>query len=350
MRAWRVDGVELPHGDVAQTWWVDDRGRSERPLPEAEPLPGRFVAWGLADAHAHPAIDASSGAPTARDAAATAEQLVAWARQGVALVRDVGSPLGVTLEVVTAPGMPALTAAGRFLAPAGRYFPELLVEPVEEDDLVALALAEVERGARWVKVIGDFPRVPGFTDPAPTYSPAALTRLCAAVHERGARVAVHATMGDATELVAAGVDSVEHGTALDESALQAMAARRVAWTPTLCASFGLADDPRTPPERRALAAEARERFRVLLPSAVRAGVPVLAGTDAAGSIAREVALMAQLGLDPRDALATATTTPRAFLELPPAGADVVTYDHDPRDDPEVLLRPTAVVVGGTRLR
>jgi len=351
VRAWRVDGVELPYGDRPQTWWVDGAGRrSEQPVLDAEALPGRFVAWGLADAHAHPAIGTANGVPAARDAEETAAQLVAWAKEGVALVRDVGSPAGVTLEVVPAPGMPALTAAGRFLAPAGRYFPELLVEPVAEEQLVSAALAEVDRGARWVKVIGDFPRVPDFTDPAPTYSATALARLCAAVHERGARVAVHATTANVAEVVAAGVDSVEHGTALDEGTLQEMARRGTAWTPTLCAASGMADDPDAPPERRAVAAEARERFRELLPLAVRVGVPVLAGTDAVGTMAREVALLAQLGLDPRDALAAATVVPRSFLGVEPDGADVVTYDDDPRDDPMVLARPVAVVVGGYRLR
>jgi hypothetical protein len=42
--------------------------------------------------------------------------------------------------------MPVLQAAGRFLAPAGRYFPDLLRAPVEEAGLVSAALAEIGRG------------------------------------------------------------------------------------------------------------------------------------------------------------------------------------------------------------
>jgi hypothetical protein len=53
--------------------------------------------------------------------------------------------------------MPALQAAGRFLALAGGYYPDMLKEPVAEADLVSCALAEVGRGAAWVKVIADFP-------------------------------------------------------------------------------------------------------------------------------------------------------------------------------------------------
>jgi len=33
-----------------------------------------------------------------------------------------------------------------------------------------------------------------------------------------------------------------------------------------------------------------------------------------------------------------------------ATADIVTYHHDPREDPSQLAHPAAVVVGGTRLR
>jgi len=79
------------------------------------------------------------------------------------------------------------------------------------------------------------------------------------------------------------------------------------------------------------------------------GVPVLAGTDVTGSIPQEVALPAQMGLEPKDALATASTWPRRFLGAP-ATADIVTYHHDPREDPGQLAHPAAVVAGRIRLR
>ena len=49
------------------------------------------------------------------------------------------------------------------------------------------------------------------------------------------RVAAHVTTDAVTRLVRAGVDSVEHGTALEESTLRLMARAGTAWTPTLCA-------------------------------------------------------------------------------------------------------------------
>jgi len=78
-------------------------------------------------------------------------------------------------------------------------------------------------------------------------------------------------------------------------------------------------------------------------------VPVLAGTDVTGSIPQEVALLAQMGLEPQDALAAASTWPRRYLGAT-ATADIVTYHHDPRQDPDQLAHPAAVVADGTRLR
>jgi len=163
------------------------------------------------------------------------------------------------------------------------------------------------------------------------------------------RVAVHATVPDAGQLAAAGVDSIEHGFGLDERALHDMADRGTAWTPTVAALLALLDAPDLTPGRRRRLREGRARVAELLPVAARLGVPVLAGTDVTGSIPREVALLAQMGLEPKAALAAASTWPRQFLGAA-ATADLVTYHHDPREDPGQLGHPAAVVAAGTRLR
>ena len=77
------------------------------------------------------------------------------------------------------------------------------------------------------------------------------------------------------------------------------------------------------------------------------GVRVLAGTDVAGTIADEIALLADHGLTAEQAIAAAGSLARDFLGIHPAG-DIVTYD--PREDPHVLASPAAVVVRGVRVR
>ena len=100
-----------------------------------------------------------------------------------------------------------------------------------------------------------------------------------------------------------------------------------------------------------MVAQRRERFRELLPLATRLGVRVMTGSDVVGSIPKEVAHLIGCGLAPIDALRAATTTPLEFLGLdalegPPS---VVTYHDDPRDDPDVLARPSAIIIGGRRV-
>jgi amidohydrolase family protein len=348
--AWAFVGIELPFGNAPRQWWISESGSvHDRPVPDAETLPGRYLLAGLADAHAHPTVGHGPSGPVALDKTVAQDTLRAWARSGITLVRDAGSPRGIALEL-EGEGLPVILAAGRFLAPPGRYFPELLGDPVPGPDLASCGLAELGRGATWVKVIADFLDLAAGPDTGiePTYPIELIAELTAAVHRAGGRVAAHSTTAFAAELVAAGVDSIEHGTELDEAAISEMAARGAAWTPTLCGTVGMLDNPGLPAEERRYLEAARERLRALLPRAVGLGVPVLAGTDAMGSIPQEVALLARLGLQPAEALAAASSWPRQYLGAA-ATSDIVTYHHDPRDDPDELARPAAVIAGGTRL-
>lgn len=351
MTAWAVRGVELPFGDREQSWWLDDSGTvGERPIDGAEQLPGRYVLKGLVDAHSHPAMGEQADGMVLRSEEQIRATLVSWAETGITLVRDVGSPGGLMLNLGPRPGEPDVRAAGRFLAPEHRYFEDLLVEPVSGNDLVEAALQQVRLGATWVKVIGDFPLVPELTDTARTYPVELIASLCEAVHVAGARVAVHTTLADVGAFISAGIDSIEHGPGLDASDVEEMGRRGVAWTPTLCAMFPAVEDPETTPEQREQALETRARLTELLPLAVRHGVPVLAGTDVVGSIPREVAMLSEMGLEPSQALAAASDWARRFIGADAGRTDIVTYEHDPRDDPTQLAHPAAVVMAGNRLR
>jgi len=353
---WSVRAVQLPDGDRPVDLWVDGAGcLVTAPVPDAERLPGRYVASGLVDAHAHPTVGWAAGAPVALSESATLDVLAAWAGSGVCLVRDTGSPGGSVLQLNLAPGLPRLQAAGRFLAPAGRYFPALLPEEVPQGRLTELALDELARGGQWVKVIADFPPVAADGSRSgraePTYSGEAIETMVAAVHAAGGRVAAHVTTDLVAQLVRAGVDSVEHGTAIDEPTLRLMAQHGTAWTPTLCAVLAVPD---TAPEAvRQRVASYRERLPELLPLAHRLGVPILTGTDTAGTVAGEVTLLAEHGLEPAAALAAATTTGYRFLgedfSQPGSPATLVTYENDPREDLTVLSAPSAVLIDGARI-
>ena len=353
MTSWHVRAVRLPEGGAIEDAWLGAGGWSERPESDAEDLPGRFSLPGLVDAHSHVSFGDGGDGPILLDRAAAEENLERWADVGVSILRDAGGDPDVVLQLPIAAGRPHLVAAGRHLAPTGFYFEEVH-DPVEAPDLVRVALEELAMGARWVKLVADFSsaasRASGSPSLEPTYDLDVVKELVAATHDAGARIAAHVTTELAADLVRIGVDSIEHGTEADKDTIDEMARRGSAWTPTLCATLSLPDDP--PEDRRSLVVERRERFRQLLPTAVRAGVPVLTGSDVVGSVPREIAMLVDCGLEPIDALRAATTTAIAFLGADGASASpaVVTYAEDPREDPAVLTRPAAVVIGGVRVR
>jgi imidazolonepropionase-like amidohydrolase len=354
--AWRVRASLLPDGDLVDAG-ITERGQwTLRPAAGAADLPGRFILPGLVDAHCHLSVgQTASGEPAALEPEAVRANLKNAHRAGITAIRDTGSPGSLTLRVLATGAGPGLQACGRFLAPEGRYYPGLHV-PVPPEQLVSAALAEVRDGAAWIKVIADFPFLGSGEQPQaplPTYPLDDIRRLVEAVHGAGARVAAHSTTGYVTELIAAGIDSVEHGTALDEAGIESLAARGGAWTPTLCATIGRRDSDDTPARQKARL-ELRERLRYLLPKAAECGLTIMTGTDVVGSIPREVALLAELGLAPHAALAAASTSARQFLGFASLRegepADLVTYGADPRDDPAVLSQPAAIFMAGTRIR
>lgn len=340
--AWAFTGVFL------------DGAASERIVTgtgEPEELPGRFALAGLVDAHAHPTVATDGSGPYLADGEYGAARLEEYASSGVTVIRDTGGRGQVTLGFArtAAAGCPVVTAAGRFLAPAARYFPRMYV-PTGPDELTAAVQAEVAAGAAWVKIIGDFPEW-GEDGPVPrsttaTYDLGTLRQAVDAAHAAGARVAVHSNLPD-SGLVGIGADSIEHGQALGHAELEELGARGGAWTPTLCAVLYNRDS--TDPAVRARVGELRERLRDCLPYAVARGVRVLAGTDVVGTIADEIALLADHGLTAGQAIAAAGSLARDFLGIHPAG-DIVTYHDDPREDPGVLASPAAVVVRGVRVR
>lgn len=354
--AWRVRAVQLPDGDPVDAGITSTGRWTLRPASGAEVLPGRFILPGLVDAHCHLSVGVGDdGQPVALDLAATRINLAKARSAGVIKIRDTGSADSITLDLLGTADGAGLMACGRFLAPEGRYFPGLHV-PVPAEDLVAAALAEVEAGARWVKLIADFPVLrpgePPERPARPTYPLPDVEKLVTAVHGVGARVAAHSTTRHVTELVAAGIDSIEHGTALDEADVTVLAARGGAWTPTLCATIGA--DSHHDPERRKQQLELREQLGYLLRIAADQGVTIMTGTDVVGNIPREVALLAELGLPPQAALAAASTAARAFLGFTGLDdgehADLVSYHDDPREDPAALARPAAIFARGTRIR
>ena len=347
----------LPDGDQPCDFWIRDRRITFVPVDGGEDLapPGGFVLPSLVDCHVHLTLDfADSGLPAGSPALVDAN-LRGHLAIGTFVVRDMGAVSDAT-QRLSDEGRPRVYHAGRLLAPPGRYFG--IQRDTKSDELVEVATREAKAGARWVKIIADFDESGDLLNGTPNYPQEILNAAVKAVQGVGARVAVHAVSSAGIDAgLNAGVNSIEHGTGMSEHQLEEMAARQIAWTPTLVIAPGAAAMCRERGGKRAADAVLGgfENAGRMVPVAARLGVTILAGTDMypPGSIWREVAALQGTDLDPARALAAASTTARAFLGEPAleegAPADLVLYERDPRNDPEFLTRPSLVMFHGDRV-
>jgi imidazolonepropionase-like amidohydrolase len=298
------------------------------------------IPGGLVDAHAHLTLDlGGAGLPDGDWPARVAHNLAAQRAAGVLAARDAGSRDGIDGALLD----PArVVAAGRFLAPEGRYHAHL-IRPTPPGEL----LGEVERQARagvpWIKVIADFPGPDGnWFAPVVNYDAELVGRAVAAAHAHGARVMAHVSGPVVGDLVGAGVDSIEHGPLIAGPLVAELARRGTLWCPTLATIerhllpiFDVL--PEVPRQW--------ERWGTTLGLAVSLGVPLLVGTDelGPGAVADEAEALVRIGrLTPAQALHAATDGARAALRLPAVAGDEVVVDGDPARDITSLRRVRAV--------
>jgi imidazolonepropionase-like amidohydrolase len=350
--ALHVRGVLLPDEQQRDLWIVDGR-ISTTPVRDATSIGTGFVLPGLVDAHCH--IGLGFDGPV-EDAAGQEEQARKDRDAGALLVRDCGSPVD-TRWIDGRPDLPRIVRAGRHLARTRRYLPGVGLE-VEPDELPAAAEIQAKAGDGWVKLVGDWiDREVG--DLSPLWPADALRSAVERAHVAGARVTVHTFSEEALpDLLDAGVDCIEHGTGLSDELICVMAERGTALVPTLINidTFPAIADrasrfPAYAAHMRRLHETARDRLR----TAVEAGVPVFAGTDAGGGIAHgriadEAVALHESGLPAVDAIAATSWRAREWLGLPGledgAPADLIVYPEDPRIDLHILAAPSRIVLRG----
>ena len=354
--ALHLRGVFLPDETERDAWLVDGRLTFTRPAGDADTIAdGGWVLPGFIDAHCHVGLAEGGGHLD------TVEAMAAQARldldAGALLLRDAGSPVD-NRAIQQRDDLPRLVRAGRHIARPKRYIRDLGVE-IEPDELVA----EVERQASWsdgwVKLAADWiDRSTG--DLAPVWPDDVLAQAVARAHELGARVAAHVFGEEALHgLIAAGIDSIEHGTGLTDDLIAKAKASGAAVVPTLInidtfPSIALAGAEKFPAyaaHMRALYASSRERIR----SAWEAGVPIYTGTDAGGSLPHglvrdEIRALVGAGIPQPDVIAQASWRGREWLGLPGleegAEADLLVFAEDPRTRLSALYTRQRVVLRG----
>jgi imidazolonepropionase-like amidohydrolase len=348
-------GVFLPDETERDAWVLDGRLTFTRPTAPAETIADRgWITPGFVDAHCHVGLAPSGQVPGAE---AQAQQALLDRSAGALLLRDAGSPVD-NRSVQDREDLPRLIRAGRHIARPKRYVRDLGIE-VEPEQLVAEVERQAAAGDGWVKLAADWiDRDLG--DLAPTWPDDALKAAIGRAHELGVRVAAHVFGEDALPgLIAAGIDSIEHGTGLTDDLIDAARRAGSAVVPTLInidnfpqiAVGGAEKFPKYAAHMRSLFATSRDRIR----SAHEAGVPIYTGTDAGGSLPHglirdEIRALVGAGIPQAEVIAQASWRAREWLGLQGlddgAPADLVVYDADPRVDLAAILAPRRMVLRG----
>ena len=346
-------------------------------------LPGTTLLPGLIDLHSHLFLhpynetlwdDQVLKEPLAYRTARAVVQARATLDAGFTTLRDLGTEgagdadtgLKRAIEEGVVPG-PRLAIANRAIVAAGAYGPARRAYAIEDLPQGAQEVSEIDQaveavrrqaaaGADWIKIYADY-RVGPDGSARATFSQAELDAMVAAAHDLGRPVAVHAATDEGMRRSAlAGVQTIEHGYGGTEATFKLMAAKGVAYVPTLTASeststyfqhYVAGQTPPTP----AMQAAARA-FRL----ARALGVTIASGSDVGvfrhGDNARELEWMVKLGMPPAEALIAATATDAKILDKPVGRitpgllADLVAVQGDPTVDISSTRKVVLVMKGG----
>ena len=347
-------GRALPADEPVDIYIVDGRISYDRPHGETTTVSdGGWILPGLVDAHCHVGLGPEGGV----DRDEQERQAIANRDTAALLLRDCGSPED-TSWIHGRPDLPKLIRHGRHLAPYRRYIPGLGLELEDPAQLPEAVAIQAGNGDGWVKIVGDWiDREVG--DLAPAWPGDVVKDAIARAHELGARVTAHIFGEDGlADLIAAGIDCIEHGTGLTDETIAMMVEHGTAVVPTLINidNFpSIADRATKFPTYAAHMRDLYARSRETVRKAFDAGVPVFSGTDAGGSlphgrIVDEISALYDAGLSTVDALAASSWGARNWLGRPSleegAPADFFVVDADPRAGLDVLRHPRAVVLDG----
>lgn len=173
----------------------------------------------------------------------------------------------------------------------------------------------------------------------------------------GLKVAAHAHGTEGIiAAVRAGVNSIEHGSMLNDEAIRMMKERGTYLVPTTYLTQAIRLDA-LPPSIRAKAEYILPLAGKSLQLAIRSGVKIAFGTDAAviphGQNAKEFGVLVERGMTPIDAIRTATVNAADLLGVSDRGniapgllADLVAVPGNPLDNIRVLEDVRFVMKGG----
>jgi imidazolonepropionase-like amidohydrolase len=341
---------------------------------------------GFIDAHTHLTsnVDAESVIRTVRETPAEralrgVRNARAMVRSGFTTVRDVGSSDFADIALMRASDQgwieaPRVIPAGHSIGITGGHCDVTGFAPgvrelgpeagvADGPDAVMRAVRyQLKHGAKVIKVCATA-GVLSFEESvgAQQLSDAELAAAVAEARRHGIKVAAHAHGNEGIKAaIRAGVASIDHGSVLDDEAIAMMKARGTYLVPTHYLTEGW-DRSGLPPIFRAKADAIIPRMRESLTRAIRAGVKIALGTDAAviphDQAVREFAIYVRRGMTPLQALQAGTINAADLLGVADRGriadgllADIVAVPGNPLEDITAVERVRFVMKGGAVIR
>ncbi len=344
-------------------------------------LSRKFVLPGLIDAHVH--LFGIGGDPKRarlealnRDRFDDMMTAVANAKvtldAGFTSVRDLGGdPRGVrslrdAIDRGDVEG-PSITNAGQMISVTGGHgdegngLAEAYADAVHAteinlcdgpDDCRRAVRAQIGLGAKVIKFAatgGVLSNVAGGLGKAMTLEE--MKAIVETAHAMGRKVAAHSHAADGTRAaLEAGVDSIEHGTFLDDPAIASFKAHGAYLVPTMMAPLAALAQARSGALPAATIPKAEAAAAAMLAShrrAIAAGVKIAFGTDTGvsrhGDNAQEFALMVAAGMTPMQAIRAATVGGADLLGRDDVGtlaagksADIIAVGTSPLSDVRAL--------------
>ena len=197
----------------------------------------------------------------------------------------------------------------------------------------------------------------------PQFTDAELIAIVSTANDYGLWTAAHAHGKEGMKrAVLAGINSIEHGTYMDQEIMDLMKARGTYYVPTIMAGDWVAEKAKIPNFFPALVKPKAEKIGPQITStfaqAYEAGVKIAFGTDsgvsAHGDNWQEFILMTNAGMSNEDALKSATIETAKLLRVedqlgqikPGMFADIIAFQKNPIEDISIVKNVSFVMKDG----